>query len=150
MLLIEGCAQTALARADAVVMTAGACSLALSEYPRLLRAEPELAAAQALAGKVCDISELMDADLLHDRLNIKPNDGGPGSAAAELIAFHPPCTQQHGLQIRGRVEAVLSQAGYRLASFDEALLCCGVVGAHVFFEPDTARPLGERKLDHIT
>ena len=44
------------------------------------------------------------------------------------LAFHAPCTPQHGLRIRGTVERLLEAAGYELTPVADSHLCCGSAG----------------------
>ena len=45
--------------------------------------------------------------------------------AGQKIAFHPPCTLQHGMQIRGVAEGLLGITGYELSTVPDSHLCCG-------------------------
>src|SRR6185437_281838 len=62
------------------------------------------------------------------------------------VAFHSPCTLQHGLQIRGVVEQLLGDCGYRLTPVADAHLCCGSAGTYSLLQPVLARTLKENKL----
>jgi glycolate oxidase iron-sulfur subunit len=110
------------ARVEAIVMNASGCGVTVREYGHSLRHDP------AYAGKAARISELTRdlSELLPDivrplRGKVKP--------AAGMIAFHPPCTLQHGQKLRGGVEQGLAELGFtvRLA-LGESHLCCGSAG----------------------
>ena len=62
------------------------------------------------------------------------------------MAFQSPCSLQHGQQIRGKVEALLEQAGYQLTPVPEAHLCCGSAGTYSILQPALSAQLRERKL----
>ena len=70
----------------------------------------------------------------------------PAKNGAGRIAFHPPCTLQHGQQIRGLVEDLLARAGYELTPVPDAHLCCGSAGTYSILQPALARELRARKL----
>ena len=72
-------------------------------------------------------------------LDVKPED-------QPLIAFHSPCTLQHGLKSSGKVEALLTQMGFRLANVSDSHLCCGSAGSYSILQKDLSRQLLERKL----
>ena len=62
------------------------------------------------------------------------------------MAFHPPCSLQHGQQIRGVVEAVLRAAGSELTAVPDAHLCCGSAGSYSILQPELAERLRVNKL----
>jgi glycolate oxidase iron-sulfur subunit len=62
------------------------------------------------------------------------------------IAFHSPCTLQHGQQLRGKAEALLERVGYELAPVRDAHLCCGSAGSYSLLHPQIAGELRARKL----
>nr|WP_308789224.1 heterodisulfide reductase-related iron-sulfur binding cluster [Telluria antibiotica] len=64
----------------------------------------------------------------------------------ERVAFHRPCTLQHGQQIRGKVERVLRAAGVDVVLCAESHLCYGSAGTHAVLHPDIAHALRDRKL----
>ncbi|HQX76932.1 MAG TPA: heterodisulfide reductase-related iron-sulfur binding cluster, partial [Thermoflexales bacterium] len=71
-----------------------------------------------------------------------------GGAAAHL-AFHPPCTLQHGQQLRGGVEQPLRALGFDLQlPHHESHLCCGSAGTYSVLNPQIAGQLRDRKLGH--
>jgi glycolate oxidase iron-sulfur subunit len=67
-------------------------------------------------------------------------------AARGRIAFQSPCSLQHGQQIRGKVEALLAQAGYELVTVADAHLCCGSAGTYSILQPELSVQLRARKL----
>jgi glycolate oxidase iron-sulfur subunit len=67
----------------------------------------------------------------------------------ERVAFHPPCTLQHGQQIRGKVEGVLRAAGVDVVLCADSHLCCGSAGAYSVLHPDIAHELRDRKLANL-
>ena len=70
--------------------------------------------------------------------------------ACGQIAFHPPCTLQHGQQLRGGVEQHLGALGFsvRVAPV-ESHLCCGSAGTYSVLNPELAYQLRDRKLGHL-
>jgi glycolate oxidase iron-sulfur subunit len=65
---------------------------------------------------------------------------------AARVAFHPPCTLQHGIGIRGDVERLLVAAGFSLLPVADAHLCCGSAGTYSILQPDLAGRLKVNKL----
>ena len=62
------------------------------------------------------------------------------------LAFHSPCTLQHGLQIRGSIEVLLQAAGYELTPVADSHLCCGSAGTYSVLQPELANKLRANKL----
>lgn len=71
----------------------------------------------------------------------------PEHAPGVPLVFHPPCTLQHGQQLRGGVEQMLSALDFdvRLAA-TESHLCCGSAGTYSVLQPVIATQLRDRKL----
>src|SRR5919204_3107888 len=75
---------------EAIVMTASGCGVTVKEYDHLLALDPDYAEkAKRIAAITQDLSEVISAEAL------------PARAQGTRIAFHSPCTLQHGQQIRG-------------------------------------------------
>jgi glycolate oxidase iron-sulfur subunit len=129
---------------EAIITSASACSLAIKEYGHALSGDVEYAdkAAQisALARDLSEmLPELMPA--LQDKVRVQ----GLGR-----LAFHPPCTLQHGQQLRGGIESHLRALGFDVAvAGSESHLCCGSAGTYSVLQPDLAAQLRDRKLDHL-
>jgi glycolate oxidase iron-sulfur subunit len=132
--------EAAKGRIDAVLITASGCSAFLKDYPRVFADEPGWKTrAEAFAAKVSDFTELAQPATAPV----------PAAAAAPVIAFHPPCTLQHGQKISGRGEALLIATGFRLAAIPDAHLCCGSAGSYSLLQPEIAGELRARKLAAI-
>ena len=124
---------------ERIVSTASGCAVTLKDYGRLLSADLDhLTAARAFGAKVCDVVELLEGFEFDKRDGI------------DRVAWHSPCTLQHGQQITGRVEALLVDAGYELVPVPEAHVCCGSAGAYAILQTDIADVLKERKIAALT
>ena len=66
------------------------------------------------------------------------------------LAFHAPCTLQHGLKIRGVIEDLLIAAGYALVPVADGHLCCGSAGTYSLLQPELSRRLRDNKLAALT
>ncbi|WP_374358649.1 glycolate oxidase subunit GlcF [Pseudoduganella danionis] len=123
---------------EAIVMTASGCGATVKDYGHLLAHDAAYAAkAQQVAAATRDLSEVLaefEAELaLRTRLN-------------ERVAYHPPCTLQHGQQIRGKVEAILRAVGVDVVLCADSHLCCGSAGSYSLLQPELSRQLRDRKL----
>jgi glycolate oxidase iron-sulfur subunit len=77
---------------------------------------------------------------------LKPRIGKKGP---QRLAFHPPCSLQHGMQLRGGVEAALRDLGFDVALPLESHLCCGSAGTYSVLQGELAYALRDRKLENI-
>lgn len=124
-----------------IVVNASGCGVAVKEYDHLLRDDPDYAhKAARIAELAVDPVELLEAHA--ERLQ-------PAKGAAERIAFHSPCTLQHGQQLKGRVEALLYRVGFKLTTVPDALLCCGSAGTYSVLQPKLSKQLRSRKLEAL-
>ena len=128
---------------EAIVMTASGCGVTVKEYGHLLAHDAAYAAkAQRIAALTRDLSEIMpqfEAEL-GARLKGK---------IVKRAAWHPPCTLQHGQQIRGKVEGVLRAAGVDVVLCADSHLCCGSAGTYSVLQPVLATQLRDRKLANL-
>ena len=125
---------------EAIVMTASGCGVTVKEYGHLLAHDPAYAArAEQISAITRDLSEILA--LFQDRIAaLAKVKGGPP------VAYHPPCTLQHGQQIRGKVEGVLQAAGVDVVLCADNHLCCGSAGTYSVLQPAISLALRERKL----
>ena len=132
---------------EAIVMNASGCGVTVKEYGHHFQDEPAYAAKAArISAMTQDLSELLPT--MVDAL--KPKVSAALAAQAGQIAFHPPCTLQHGQQLRGGVEQHLTALGFQIKTAScEAHLCCGSAGTYSVLQPDIAYQLRDRKLGHL-
>ena len=129
---------------EAIVMNASGCGVTVREYGHILRDDVAYAAkARRISELTRDLSELLPAlvPVLKGRVRATPG----------VIAYHPPCTLQHGQKLRGGVETHLRALGFDVqVAKSEAHLCCGSAGTYSVLQPELAYPLRDRKLGHLT
>ncbi|MBD3670331.1 MAG: glycolate oxidase subunit GlcF [Gammaproteobacteria bacterium] len=124
--------------AEAIVITASGCGAMVKEYGAVLQHDPDYADRAKRVSELCkDISEVLQTE---DLSALRPQSRGT------RVAFHSPCTLQHGQQIRGGVEGILQKSGYELSPVPDAHLCCGSAGTYSILQNRLARQLLENKL----
>ncbi len=127
---------------EAIIVTASGCGTIVKDYGELLKNDPiyrDKAKRVSLLAK--DISEILrDENIPTAKLK----------SATIRVAFHSPCTLQHGQQINGVVETMLSNAGYTLTAVDDGHLCCGSAGTYSILQPRLAQQLLANKLSALT
>jgi len=131
---------------EAIVMTASGCGVMVKDYGWLLRDDPAYAAQAArVSAATQDISEI----LIAERGALARLTAQPSARPKKRIAYHPPCTLQHGQRLTGSIETLLIQAGFELTAVAEIHLCCGSAGTYSILQPEIAGALRTRKLAHL-
>jgi glycolate oxidase iron-sulfur subunit len=139
---------------EAIVMNASGCGVTVKDYGHALAHDPDYAEKAARVSALTrDIGELLDGlmpALVAHWAGVKQRRGGadaPERASGTPLVFHPPCTLQHGQQLRGGVEQILAALDFdvRLAA-TESHLCCGSAGTYSVMQPVIATQLRDRKL----
>ena len=129
------------AGATAIVHNASACGLTVKEYGAQLAHDPAYASKAArVSAAACDLAELL--------LQTPP----PRLRQADLprLAYHPPCTLQHGQKLQGQVEAYLRSCGFEVElTRIDSHLCCGSAGAWSLLHPRAATELKQQKIRHL-
>ena len=129
---------------EAIVMNASGCGVQVKDYGRLLAHDPHYAGKAARVSALTrDLSEYLPAlvPALRSRL------GQDRPIARPRLAYHPPCTLQHGQQLRGGVEGLMRELGFEIATApSESHLCCGSAGTYSVLQPVLSKQLRERKL----
>ena len=129
---------------ECIVMNASGCGVTVKEYGHHLQHDPQYAEKAArISALTRDLSELLPgiAPLLQGKL---------ANVHKGVVAFHPPCTLQHGQQLRGGVETHLRALGFDVrVAINESHLCCGSAGTYSVLQPELSKQLRERKLGHL-
>ncbi len=125
---------------EAIVITASGCGVMVKEYGDCLAHDPEYAdkaaRVSALARDIAEVVAGEDISAWHHR-------------ESRHIAFHPPCTLQHGQRLVGVVEDILSRMGFELTPVQNAHLCCGSAGTYSLLQPEIAGRLRDDKLRNL-
>ncbi len=129
---------------DAIVVNSAGCGSQMKDYGHLLADDPAYAAkAAAFAAKVRDVCEWLDG------LGWVAPLKSP-SETTITMAYHDACHLAHGQGVRDAPRALLARLpNTRWVSLPESEVCCGSAGIYNFTEPDMARRLQTRKIDHI-
>jgi glycolate oxidase iron-sulfur subunit len=135
--------QSGVDQIEAIVMTASGCGVTVKEYGHLLAHD------SAYAEKAARIS-----NLTRDLSEILPDFEVPLQKKLEgkikqRVAYHPPCTLQHGQQIRGKVEGLLRAAGVDVKLCGDSHICCGSAGTYSVLQPELALQLRDQKLQRL-
>ena len=121
---------------DAIITTAAGCGTTLKAYGRRLDGDPDAVEA---ASRARDVLEFIGEVGL-------PPVTRPGKLA---VAYHAPCSLQHGQGIKAGPAALLAQAGFEVREVAEGHLCCGSAGVYNILQPGLATRLRDRKAANI-
>jgi glycolate oxidase iron-sulfur subunit len=130
---------------ECIVMNASGCGVAVKEYGHALAHDTAYAEKAARVSALTrDLSELLPGLVDELKAKLRPD------AVKPSLALHPPCSLQHGQQLRGGAEAALRALGFDVAlARQESHLCCGSAGAYSVLQPEIAYELRDRKLGHL-
>jgi len=129
---------------EAIVMNASGCGVTVREYGHTLAHDPAYAEkARRISALTRDLSELLPDLVPQLKARVRAPEG--------VVAYHPPCTLQHGQKLRGGVETHLRQLGFDVqVARNESHLCCGSAGTYSVLQPELAYQLRDRKLEHLS
>jgi len=129
---------------DAILVTVSGCGSTIKDYGHMLRGDPAYAQKAARVSAIAlDVSEYLA------RIGLPP----AGAAPALTVAWHPPCSLQHGQKVTEAPVQLLRAAGFDVLLPADAHLCCGSAGTYNMLQPAIARQLGQRKaaaIDRLT
>jgi glycolate oxidase iron-sulfur subunit len=114
------------------------------DYGHLLRHDP---AYSAKARRVSELSKDISEVIAAESAKLRPLIPHPSSLIpGQRVAFHAPCSLQHGLKLKGKVESLLTSLGYTLTDVPEAHLCCGSAGTYSILQPELSQQLQANKI----
>ena len=144
--LVQGL--TSSGRVEAIVMNASGCGVTVKDYGHALAHDADYAdKARRVSELTRDLSELLP-ELVGPLQGLLQ--GRQRDLRTTRVAFHPPCTLQHGQQLRGGVETHLGALGFDVSvALNESHLCCGSAGTYSVLQPELAYQLRDRKLQNL-
>jgi len=128
---------------EAIVVTASGCGTMVKDYGHLFAHDAAYAAKAARVSALAkDLLEVIEPE--QERLKaLLPSSLIPHPSS---FAFHPPCTLQHGLKLKGRAESLLAGLGFTLTPVANAHLCCGSAGTYSLTQPELSQQLLANKI----
>jgi glycolate oxidase iron-sulfur subunit len=122
---------------EAIIVTATGCGVTIKDYGELFENDPGYAhKAETISDLAQDLSELLEVEF--ERQGMRLEQG-------RRVAFHTPCTMQHGLGLKGGVESLLASAGYQICRVADSHLCCGSAGTYSLLQPRISSQLRANK-----
>lgn len=115
----------------------------MRDYAHLLAHDPAYAAKAARVTLLArDIAEVLAGEQAALAALLRKS----VPATRRKVAFHSPCSLQHGMRVRGAVESLLQAAGFELTPVADAHLCCGSAGTYSVLQPELSLKLRDNKL----
>ena len=126
-----------------ILINSSGCSSFIKQYTTIMQDDNEYAdKAKFITDRCIDLSELAT--------ELKPYVATKASSSKNIdVAFHSPCTLQHGQKIRGEIEDKLLQAGYNLVDVQDSHLCCGSAGSYSLLETEMSSKLLKNKVTSL-
>ncbi len=127
-----------LARFDTVVTSCASCTLMLKDYASLFTGE-EHRRAEALAGKVKHISEILASD------SLTPSPPRPQAGSDLSVAYHSSCHLRAAGVSKAPREVLARLPGMRFVEMEDADRCAGGAGTFLVKDPDLSEKIFSRK-----
>ncbi len=130
---------------DAIITNASGCGTTVKDYGFMLRNNPEWSGkafrVSSLARDITEyLSEIGGLEVDQDRTEDQP---------AKIVAYHAPCSIQHGQKITKQPKELLVKVGFEVRDVPEGHLCCGSAGTYNIMQPELAGKLRDRKIQNI-
>jgi len=128
--------------AENIIVTASGCGVMVKDYGHIMKDDPDYSEKAAKVSALCkDPVEVLRGEDL-SRFTEKAQAIGP-------VAFHPPCTLQHGQKLPQVTESLLTTLGFTLTPIADSHICCGSAGTYSLFQPKISKALREKKVASI-
>jgi glycolate oxidase iron-sulfur subunit len=125
---------------EAIIINASGCTVMVKDYGFIMQSDSDYSDKAKTVSSLCrDISEILqNIDLISFKTNTNTR-----------IAFHAPCTLQHGMKLNGVVENILEKSDYKLTTIKDKHLCCGSAGTYSILQNEISNQLVKNKIDNI-
>lgn len=125
---------------DVIAITASGCGSTVKDYGFMLKDDP------AWADRAADISAIArDVSEVIAELGLE----GVEDFDKPRVAYHAPCSLQHGQKTLTGPADLLKAAGFEVLTPKNEHLCCGSAGTYNIMQPDMATELGGRKAESL-
>jgi glycolate oxidase iron-sulfur subunit len=122
-----------------IVVNSAGCGSTMKEYANMVGQE-----CSDVAKRTFDLSEFLLKRGLLDELKKAPGLGGAS------VTYHDACHLSHGQKITSPPrELIQAIPNSKYVELEESMMCCGSAGVYNVLQPDMARRLLDRKVNHI-
>jgi len=124
---------------EILLVNSSGCSTFIKQYTTIMQEDKNYAEkAKYVSDRCKDLSEITEEITSFE-----------SSSNNKTVAFHSPCTLQHGQKINGVIEDKLRNAGYKLVDIKDSHLCCGSAGSYSLLEENFSNKLLENKISNL-
>jgi len=131
---------------EAIVVTASGCGTTVAEYGYQLRFDAEY---KDKAARISELFQDVSSVIVQERAALSELFAANATTINTPLAFHSPCSLQHGLKIKGAVESLLLDAGYKLTPVPDGHLCCGSAGTYSILQSELSQQLLANKVSAL-
>ena len=129
---------------DAIISNTSGCGTTLKDYKFIFRTDKDFKKkAKKISELTKDITEYLEENVklnfIKKRENEKPY----------KIAYHSPCSMQHGQKIHDVPIKLIKKTGNEVLSIPEGHICCGSAGTYNLLQSDLAKQLLKNKIANI-
>ena len=129
---------------DAIISNTSGCGTTLKDYGFIFRSDKDFKKkAKKISELTKDITEYLEENVKLNFIEKTKNE------KVYKIAYHSPCSMQHGQKITDLPKQLLAAAGFEVVSPEENHLCCGSAGTYNLMQPEIAGQLRDRKAANI-
>jgi len=128
---------------DNILINSSGCSTFIKQYATIMQDDSEYADKAKLVVDRC-----LDASELAPSINAASSHSTSDNKN-QTVAFHSPCTLQHGQKIKGVIENKLREAGYSLVDVQDSHICCGSAGSYSLLQKDLSAQLLNNKISAL-
>ncbi len=128
---------------DAIISNTSGCGTTLKDYGFIFRDDKDLKKkAKKISELTKDITEFLDENL---KLNFKKEK----NSKKYNIAYHSPCSMQHGQKVHSQPIDLLKKTGNTVLNIPDGHICCGSAGTYNILHTDIANELLKQKVENI-
>jgi glycolate oxidase iron-sulfur subunit len=128
---------------EAIIVTASGCGVMIKDYGYILRNDPEYAdKANRISAMTKDLTEALVTEEIV-KLKVAPE------FQSRKVAFHNPCTLQHGQGLKDVAETLLKKLGVQLTTVVDDHICCGSAGVYSVLQANLAQRLQSEKIQAL-
>ncbi len=130
---------------EVIISNASGCGVMVKDYPGLVKQSlGKQSEYYEKALKVASVTQDISQVLRNEDLSSLAID-----SEYKKIAYHPPCSLQHGQHLPEIVEQILVSLGATLTRIKDKHLCCGSAGSYSLFNPVISSQLRDNKLENL-
>ena len=131
---------------EAVIVTASGCGVMVKDYAHIMADDPDYASkAERVSELAKDPVQVVSEVLAGEDLTRFHE----AAAAVGRVAFHAPCTLQHGQKLPMQTEILLAKLGFELIPVADGHTCCGSAGTYSIFQPTISAQLKKNKVRNL-